>query len=170
MNENEKAAFDAEELAPAAEKRVEVTLPNGEKSLEQPAGEDAGFVRDSTGAPHKTHGLDLGAGQVQQKVDQANASGHFPADGSPPSGHLTVSAVTGNTVLQDLAAEGGTASEDAAGYDNTGGDSSDGDDDSGATDAAQAKADELGVDISEVEGTGQDGRVLVSDVEAHANK
>lgn len=38
-----------------------------------------------------------------------------------------------------------------------------------ATDNARAKAEELGVDIEEVEGTGQDGRVIVSDVEAFAS-
>lgn len=33
-----------------------------------------------------------------------------------------------------------------------------------ATPAAEAKAEELGVDLTEVEGSGQDDRVLVSDV------
>lgn len=37
-----------------------------------------------------------------------------------------------------------------------------------ATDSAQKRADELGVDIDKVQGSGQDGRVLVSDVEAAA--
>lgn len=37
-----------------------------------------------------------------------------------------------------------------------------------ATDNAKARAEELGVNIDEIEGTGQDGRVLVSDVEAFA--
>lgn len=36
-----------------------------------------------------------------------------------------------------------------------------------STDAAEEKADELGVDINDVEGTGKDGRVTVSDVEKH---
>lgn len=111
---------EEEELEPPVEKRVEVTLPNGETSLEQPAKEDAGFVRDSTGAEHKTHGLAAGAGQVQHQVDQSQASGHFPADGTPPAGDHTVSAVTGNDELQKIADKGGTATEDAAGYDNTG--------------------------------------------------
>lgn len=39
-----------------------------------------------------------------------------------------------------------------------------------ATDAAQKKADELGVTIAEVKGTGADGRVTVADVEGHASK
>lgn len=34
------------------------------------------------------------------------------------------------------------------------------------TDSAQKRANELGVDLAQVEGTGQDGRILVSDVEA----
>jgi len=34
-----------------------------------------------------------------------------------------------------------------------------------ATDAAERKAEELGVDISTVEGTGQGGRVVVGDVD-----
>ena len=41
-------------------------------------------------------------------------------------------------------------------------------DDIDATDAAAAKAAGLGVDLAVVEGTGADGRVLVSDVEAAA--
>lgn len=40
--------------------------------------------------------------------------------------------------------------------------------DAQATPAAEAKADELGVDTAEVEGTGVEGRVLVGDVEDHA--
>lgn len=37
-----------------------------------------------------------------------------------------------------------------------------------ATDAAERKAEELGVDLSSVEGTGKDGRVTVGDVERAA--
>lgn len=125
--ENDNAASDDSEIPSKLEdlpdppaKLEEITLPNGEKSYEQAAGEDAGFVRDSTGEPARSYGELVGAGQVQHKVDQANASGHFPADGSPPSGDHTVAAVTGNSALQDLADKGGTASEDAAGFDNTG--------------------------------------------------
>ena len=36
------------------------------------------------------------------------------------------------------------------------------------TDSAMQLADELGVDLYEVEGTGQDGRIIVSDVRAFA--
>jgi pyruvate/2-oxoglutarate dehydrogenase complex dihydrolipoamide acyltransferase (E2) component len=43
------------------------------------------------------------------------------------------------------------------------------DDDVEATKAAQAKADELGVDLASVKGSGKDGRVTVSDVEAAAD-
>lgn len=41
-------------------------------------------------------------------------------------------------------------------------------DDVDATDEAKARAEALGVDIRTVQGTGADGRVLVSDVEAAA--
>ena len=37
-----------------------------------------------------------------------------------------------------------------------------------ATPAAEAKAEELGVDLTQVEGTGADGKIIVSDVEAAA--
>jgi pyruvate dehydrogenase E2 component (dihydrolipoyllysine-residue acetyltransferase) len=37
-----------------------------------------------------------------------------------------------------------------------------------ATPAAEAAAEELGVDLTEVEGTGQDDRILVADVQAAA--
>ncbi len=43
-------------------------------------------------------------------------------------------------------------------------------DDIEATDAAKAKAEELGVDLSEVEGTGKDGRIIAPDVEAAAEE
>lgn len=36
------------------------------------------------------------------------------------------------------------------------------------TDSAQKRANELGVDLAQVEGSGQDGRILVSDVEAYS--
>ncbi len=39
-----------------------------------------------------------------------------------------------------------------------------------ASDAAKAKAEELGVDLSEVEGTGAGGNVVVKDVEDHAGE
>lgn len=39
-----------------------------------------------------------------------------------------------------------------------------------ATDAAQRKADELGVNLADVKGTGADKRVTVADVEKHADK
>jgi pyruvate/2-oxoglutarate dehydrogenase complex dihydrolipoamide acyltransferase (E2) component len=37
-----------------------------------------------------------------------------------------------------------------------------------ATDAAERKAEELGVDLSTVEGTGQEGRITVGDVDKAA--
>ena len=40
----------------------------------------------------------------------------------------------------------------------------------GATEAAERKAEELNVDLSEVEGTGSEGHVLVEDVEDVAGK
>ncbi len=102
------------------QKRELVEGPNGELTAREPAKTDAGFVRDSVGNEVESYGLAVGAGQVQHQVAQANATGHFPADGFPPSKDYTVAAVTGNTVLQDLTEDGGTAPEDAAGFDNTG--------------------------------------------------
>ncbi|MGF1470686.1 MAG: E3 binding domain-containing protein [Rubrobacteraceae bacterium] len=43
------------------------------------------------------------------------------------------------------------------------------DEDPEATEAAERKADELDVELSEVEGTGSEGRILVSDVEEAAD-
>jgi hypothetical protein len=94
-------AVPEDELSESVEKFETRNLPNGEESRELVAKEDAGFVRDSTGAEHQTHGLELGAGQVQAEVDAAQESGHWPPSG-PPSADHTVAAVTGNTVLQDL--------------------------------------------------------------------
>lgn len=92
-----------------------VTAPSGEQHTVQPAKEDAGTLRDSTGDPYKAPSLEVGAGQVQHQVDLQNASGVFPASGDAPDASLTVAGVTGNTELQDIADKGGTASEDAAG-------------------------------------------------------
>lgn len=39
-----------------------------------------------------------------------------------------------------------------------------------ATDAARERADEAGIDLSEIEGTGQGGRIVVSDVDAAAEE
>jgi pyruvate/2-oxoglutarate dehydrogenase complex dihydrolipoamide acyltransferase (E2) component len=39
-----------------------------------------------------------------------------------------------------------------------------------ATDAAKQKAEELGVDLWQVEGSGTDGRILVTDVQSAANR
>lgn len=44
--------------------------------------------------------------------------------------------------------------------------SRDGDEQPEATEAAQRRAEELGVDLSDVKGTGSRGRILVTDVEA----
>lgn len=38
-----------------------------------------------------------------------------------------------------------------------------------ATDSAKVRAEELGVNLDDVQGSGQDGRILVSDVEAAAS-
>lgn len=116
-------------LEDPAKKLEEVTQPNGETTLQQPAKEDAGFVRDSSGAEGESHGLAAGAGQVQHQVDQMNASGTWPGDGVAPSGDHTVAAVTGNSVLQDLADGGGTASEDASGENDDDGENEDPDGD-----------------------------------------
>lgn len=43
-------------------------------------------------------------------------------------------------------------------------------DNTDATDAAQRKADELGVTLADVKGTGADNRVTVADVQKHADK
>ena len=48
----------------------------------------------------------------------------------------------------------------------TSGDTSD--DEPDATDAAVTRAEELGVNLSDVQGTGKDGRITVPDVESHA--
>lgn len=68
-------------------------------------------VRDSAGREVEAPAEDLGAGQVQAKVDAATIAGVTtgetdPSKVNPPSRAQTVSGVTGNTALQDLADEG----------------------------------------------------------------
>jgi pyruvate/2-oxoglutarate dehydrogenase complex dihydrolipoamide acyltransferase (E2) component len=63
-------------------------------------------------------------------------------------------------------AEGGVSEQDMAGQTEDRGDESAGE--VKATDAARRKAEELGVDLSRVEGTGAGGRILVGDVKRAA--
>lgn len=51
-------------------------------------------VKNSVGEESAPLSEDLGAGQVQHKMDQAVASGTWPGDGQPPDSSHTVEAVT----------------------------------------------------------------------------
>lgn len=77
---------------------------------EDPKKEDAKIaeapVTDSEGNETNPASEELGARQVQAKLDAAEESGTFPGTGGPPATDHTVAAVTGNTALQELADKG----------------------------------------------------------------
>jgi pyruvate/2-oxoglutarate dehydrogenase complex dihydrolipoamide acyltransferase (E2) component len=97
-------------------------------------------VKNSAGEEVVTGAEDLGVGQVQAMMDVVHNQGFY-------GGVDTVSSVD-----TSLTAAAVSSTDDSA----------------HATDAAEALAEELGVDLSNVEGSGVTGDILVSDVKAAA--
>jgi pyruvate/2-oxoglutarate dehydrogenase complex dihydrolipoamide acyltransferase (E2) component len=85
------------------------------------------------------------AGQAQDAAGQA-------------VGQVTETAGQATQGVQDAAGQATQQAQDTAGQDLN------------ITDAARQKADELGVDLSQVEGTGAEGRITVKDVTSAANQ
>src|SRR5215216_8097876 len=106
------------------------------------------------------------AGQAQQQAGQAaqgvqdtagQAAGQAQDAAGQAVGQVTDTAGQAAQGVQDAAGGAAQQAQDTAGQDLN------------ITDAARQKADELGVDLSQVEGTGAEGRITVKDVTSAAN-
>ena len=120
------------------------------------AGQAVGQVTDQAGQAvqgvQDTAGQAAGqaqdaAGQVTDQAGQAAQGAQDTAQGAAQQ-------------AQDTAGQAAGQAQDAAGQAQ----------DLNITDAAKQKADELGVDLSQVEGTGAEGRITVKDVTSAANQ
>ena len=75
------------------------------------------------------------------------------------------------TVVEQTLTESGEVSEEAVvGEADTAGEAGEENGEVQATPAAERKAEDLGVDLSQVEGTGSGGRIIVKDVTGAANQ
>jgi len=93
--------------------------------------------------------------ELQARADRIESIGYIPSDLDDLPDEAFAPVVTNEGDLRE-----DDASDDEEG--------ATGEDEVEATDAAEKLAKELGVDLSEIEGTGADGRVIVSDVQAAA--
>jgi pyruvate/2-oxoglutarate dehydrogenase complex dihydrolipoamide acyltransferase (E2) component len=95
------------------------------------------------------------AGQAAQQAQDAAGGAAEQAQGA--AGQVADQAGQAAQGAQDTAGQAAQQAQDTAGQDLN------------ITDAARQKAEELGVDLSQVEGTGAEGRITVKDVTAAAN-
>ena len=102
---------------------------------------------------------DVGGAQVLSKTtDEAGRTVRRVADGN------------GSTVEQTLTESGEVSEEAVVGEADTAGEAGEEKGVVQATSAAERRAEDLGVDISEVEGTGSGGRITIKDVTGAANQ
>ena len=156
------------------------------------AGQAAKQVGDSVGqtAQGATGAAGEPAGQAGDATEQAPAEGvqekdpGRTAEGTTASGAQVLSETTdeagrtvrrvadeAGTVVEQTLTESGEVSEEAmVGEGSTNGEVGEQNTEVRATPAAGRKADELGVDLSQIEGTGSGGRIIVRDVMGAANQ
>jgi hypothetical protein len=156
------------------------------------AGQAAKQVGDSVGqtAQGATNAASEAAGQAGDATEQAPAEGAQEedpgrtAEGTTASGAQVLSETTdesgrpvrrvaeeSGTVVEQTLTESGEVSEEAVvGEASTPGEAGEQNTEVRATPAAERKADDLGVDLSQIEGTGSGGRIIVRDVMGAANK
>ena len=157
----------------------------------QGAGQAAEQVGDSVGqvAQGATHAAGEAAGQAGDATEQApegarEDSGRI-AEGTAVSGAQQVLSETtdeagrtirrvadasGSIVEQTLNESGQVSEEAVVGEASTPGEAGEQNDKAQATPAAERKAEDLGVDLSQIEGTGSGGRITVKDVTEAANQ
>src|SRR5215218_254529 len=157
----------------------------------QGAGQAAKQVGDSAGqvAQDATDAASEAAGQASDATQQASEGAQQEdagrtAEGTAGSGAKVLSETTdeaGRTVrrvadesggiVEQTFNESGEVSEEAVvGEADTAGEAGEEKGEVQATPAAERKADELGVDLSQVEGTGSGGRITVKDVSSAASQ
>jgi hypothetical protein len=157
------------------------------------AGQAAKQAGDSIGqtAQGATDAAGEAAGQAGDATEQAPAEGAQEeedpgriAEGTTASGAQVLSETTdeagrtvrrvadeSGTVVEQTLTERGEVSEEAmVGEGSTNGEVGEQNTEVRATPAAERKADDLGVDLSQIEGTGSGGRIIVRDVMGAANQ
>ena len=124
------------------------------QGVQDTAGQAVGQVTDTAG--QAAQGVQDAAGgaaeQAQDTAGQAADQAGQAAQGAQDTAGQAAQQA------QDTAGQAADQAQDAAGQDLN------------ITDAARQKADELGVDLSQVEGTGAEGRITVRDVTSAANQ
>jgi len=155
-------------------------------------GQAAKQVGDSVGqtAQGATDAASEAAGQAGDATEQAPAEGAQQedpgrtAEGTTASGAQVLSETTdeagrpvrrvadeSGTVVEQTLTESGEISEEAVvGEASTNGEVGEQNTEVRATPAAERKAEDLGVDLSQIEGTGSGGRIIVRDVMGAANQ
>jgi hypothetical protein len=123
---------------------------------QQQAGQAAQGVQDTAG--QAVGQVTETAGQATQGVQDAAGGAAQQAQGA--AGQVADQAGQAAQGAQDTAGQAAGQAQDAAEQAQ----------DLNITDAAKQKADELGVDLSQVEGTGAEGRITVKDVTSAANQ
>ena len=118
------------------------------------------LLRDDLGASYAALGLlvtvfNIATGAAQQAQDTAGQAADQAGQAAQGAQDTVGQAAQ---QAQDTAGQAADQAQDAAGQDLN------------ITDAARQKADELGVDLSQVEGSGAEGRITVRDVTSAANQ
>ena len=105
-------------------------------------------------------GLDDTVNEAAQQAQEGAAAGGIAQQAQDAAGQAQQQAGQAAQGVQETAGQAAGQAQDAAGQAQ----------DLNITDAAKQKADELGVDLSQVEGTGAEGRITVKDVTSAANQ
>src|SRR5215208_1485137 len=129
---------------------IEDTLDQAQQQAGQAAGQAQDAAGQAVGQVTET------AGQAAQGVQDAAGGAAQQAQGA--AGQVADQAGQAAQGAQDAAGQAAEQAQDTAGQDLN------------ITDAAKQKADELGVDLSQLEGTGAEGRITVKDVTSAANQ
>jgi pyruvate/2-oxoglutarate dehydrogenase complex dihydrolipoamide acyltransferase (E2) component len=142
---NDQATQEAQDAAGQVTQQVQETAGQAAEQVQDAAGQAAGQAQDAAGQAtdligQAAQGVQDPARQVTDQVGQA-AQGLQEAAGQ---------------ATQQAQEIGGQVTEQAAGED--------GAEEPKVTNAARRKAEELGVDLSQVQGTGADGLVTLKDV------
>jgi pyruvate/2-oxoglutarate dehydrogenase complex dihydrolipoamide acyltransferase (E2) component len=133
---------------------VQDTAGQAAGQAQEAAGQAVGQVTEAAG--QATQGVqDAAGGAVQQAQD---AAGGATEQAQGAAGQVADQAGQAAQGAQDAAGQAAQQAQDTAGQDLN------------ITDAARQKAEELGVDLSQVEGTGAEGRITVKDVTSAANQ
>jgi len=134
-------------------------MGSGTASAVEDVGEGAGGAVEDVGQGAGSAVEDVGGAQVlSETTDEAGRTVRRVADGN------------GSIVEQTLSESGEVSEEAVVGEADTAGEAGEEKGVVQATSAAERRAEDLGVDISEVEGTGSGGRITIKDVTGAANQ